>query len=417
MFPANCENEVKKFCLVMMQNSAKMGIKIMTPTIVKLDNDRPETYTAAIRKAVKPGQQLIMTVCPQQRGDRYSAIKKLCCIEAPIANQCILLKTIKDERKLASVAQKVILQMNCKLGGELWAALIPVKTLMVIGMDVWHGKGTKSIAGVVASFNPALTRYYSETAEQPAQGHESFSYLRSAVRHAFIKYHEANNRTFPEHVIIFRDGVGDGQLMNVENTEANPLIAHIYEMVKELNDRNKKKQEKKDKTDKSDAQEVTTSSSSSGDTDSTRSEFAPSINDEPIKVPSVSFVVVQKRINTRIYKPNAGSDDFENPPPGTIVDSVVTRRNFKDFFLVPQSVNQGTVTPTHFVVIKEMGNHLKPDQIQKLAYKLTHMYFNWPGTVRVPAPCQYAHKLVDLVGENIHEQVRSKALTQRLFYL
>ena len=24
---------------------------------------------------------------------------------------------------------------------------------------------------------------------------------------------------------------------------------------------------------------------------------------------------------------------------------------------------------------------------------MTHMYFNWPGTVRVPAPCQYAHKL------------------------
>ncbi len=61
--------------------------------------------------------------------------------------------------------------------------------------------------------------------------------------------------------------------MNVENTEANPLIAHIYEMVKELNDRNKKKKEKKDKNDKSDAQEVTTSSSSSGDTDSTRYLF------------------------------------------------------------------------------------------------------------------------------------------------
>ena len=27
------------------------------------------------------------------------------------------------------------------------------------------------------------------------------------------------------------------------------------------------------------------------------------------------------------------------------------------------------------------------------SYKLTHMYYNWPGTVRVPAPCQYAHKL------------------------
>ena len=29
----------------------------------------------------------------------------------------------------------------------------------------------------------------------------------------------------------------------------------------------------------------------------------------------------------------------------------------------------------------------------QISYKLTHMYYNWPGTVRVPAPCQYAHKL------------------------
>ncbi|RWS21128.1 Argonaute 3-like protein [Leptotrombidium deliense] len=33
-----------------------------------------------------------------------------------------------------------------------------------------------------------------------------------------------------------------------------------------------------------------------------------------------------------------------------------------------------------------------------LAYKMTHMYWNWPGTIRVPAPCQYAHKLAFLTG-------------------
>ncbi len=59
---------------------------------------------------------------------------------------------------------------------------------------------------------------------------------------------------------------------------------------------------------------------------------------------------------------------------------------------------QGTVSPTHFIVLKDLeGNQspkLGPTEIQKLAYKLTHMYFNWPGTVRVPAPVQYAHKLV-----------------------
>ena len=131
--------------------------------------------------------------------------------------------------------------------------------------------------------------------------------------------------------------------------------------------------------------------------------------------PGFNFVVVQKRINTRIFTSKGAN--LENPPPGTILDNTVTRRNFKDFFLVPQSVTQGTVTPTHFVVLKEDGdNYLKADDVQKLAYKLTHMYYNWPGTVRVPAPCQYAHKLVDLVGENLH-QVPSPLLSKKLYYL
>lgn len=55
-----------------------------------------------------------------------------------------------------------------------------------------------------------------------------------------------------------------------------------------------------------------------------------------------------------------------------------------DFFLVSQHVRQGTVTPTHYnVVYDESG--LKPDHLQRLTYKLTHMYYNWPGTIRVPS--------------------------------
>ena len=77
---------------------------------------------------------------------------------------------------------------------------------------------------------------------------------------------------------------------------------------------------------------------------------------------------------------------------------------------------QGTVTPTHMVVTKEEGAPLGPNIIQQLAYKLTHMYFNWPGTVRVPAPCQYAHKLVDLVGEHLHGQP-SQELNDKLYFL
>ena len=63
-----------------------------------------------------------------------------------------------------------------------------------------------------------------------------------------------------------------------------------------------------------------------------------------------------------------------------------------DFFLVSQSVRQGTVNPTSYNVVEDTSG-LKPEHLQKLTYKLTHLYYNWPGTVRVPAPCQYAHKV------------------------
>ncbi len=54
--------------------------------------------------------------------------------------------------------------------------------------------------------------------------------------------------------------------------------------------------------------------------------------------PGFNFVVVQKRINTRLFgvRRVGPGVSFENPPPGTILDHTVTRFNFKDFFLVPQ---------------------------------------------------------------------------------
>ena len=86
------------------------------------------------------------------------------------------------------------------------------------------------------------------------------------------------------------------------------------------------------------------------------------------------------------------------------------------------------MSPSHFIVLRELGTEpnaqvdgkpvptLQASDVQKLAYKLTHMYFNWPGTVRVPAPVQYAHKLVDLVGQYVH-RAPAPQLEDKLFYL
>lgn len=47
-----------------------------------------------------------------------------------------------------------------------------------------------------------------------------------------------------------------------------------------------------------------------------------------------------------------------------------------DFYLVNQIANRGTVSPTHYNVIYD-DNALKPDHMQRLTFKLCHLYYNW----------------------------------------
>ena len=63
---------------------------------------------------------------------------------------------------------------------------------------------------------------------------------------------------------------------------------------------------------------------------------------------------------------------------------VASYKGLEDLFVV---LFQGTVTPTHYIVIHDTAS-MKTDRVQQLTYKLCHLYYNWPGTIRVPAPCQ-----------------------------
>ncbi len=47
-----------------------------------------------------------------------------------------------------------------------------------------------------------------------------------------------------------------------------------------------------------------------------------------------------------------------------------------DFFIVSQAVRFGCVAPTHYNVVFD-NSGLKPDHMQRLTYKLCHMYYNW----------------------------------------
>lgn len=52
-------------------------------------------------------------------------------------------RTIMNSQKIRSITQKILLQMNCKLGGTLWSISVPLKSAMVIGIDSYHDASRK----------------------------------------------------------------------------------------------------------------------------------------------------------------------------------------------------------------------------------------------------------------------------------
>jgi len=328
--------------------------------IIAANSDRAEEFIDIIRREAA-NAKIIVCILPNNKKDRYDAIKRFTCTDCPIPTQVIVAKSLAA-KKLMSVTTKVVMQMNAKLGGELWSINIPMKKVMYVGIDTYHDSGSnKSVGGFVASMNDLCTRYFSRTTWQPNK-QELISQLDVCMTDALKEYAAKNDGNYPERIIIFRDGVGDGQLLAVKENELPQIKSALKRLPQE---------------------------------------------------PQLVFVVVTKRIQQRFFWNQGGR--LSNPSPGTIVDTQLTKPEFFDFFLVPQSVGQGTVTPTHYNVL-EFNTTLTPDHLQKIAYKLCHVYYNWTGTIRVPAVCQYAHKLAFLVGQSLHRDP-SPELSHLLYYL
>nr|CAD7392146.1 unnamed protein product [Timema cristinae] len=179
------------FVSTMKRVGPQMGIMVSDANMVPLRDDRVETFLRALRESITPSTQIVVIICPSARTDRYSAIKKLCCVEKPIASQVINARTLMKQDKIRSVTQKICLQMNCKLGGSLWRVQIPFKNVMVCGVDSYHdteSKG-KSWAGFVASLDGDMTRWYSRVAIQlPSQ--ELLDTLVAMLMNAIHRYKE-----------------------------------------------------------------------------------------------------------------------------------------------------------------------------------------------------------------------------------
>lgn len=264
-----------------------------------------------------------------------------------------------------SIATKVAIQINCKLGYTPWMIELPLKGLMTIGYDIAKSTRDRSKAygALVATMDlKENATFYSTVAE--CSSHDVLANSLWPMMVKALRQYIKEQKALPNRILFYRDGVGEGSLKHLYEHEVKDIVEKLEQEYKRAN--------------------------------------AP-------KPPMFCYIVVTKSINSRVFARGY------NPPPGTVVDDVITLRERYDFFLVSQSVRQGTVSPTSYNVVYSTIS-LSPDQIQLLTYKMTHLYYNWSGTTRVPAVCQYAKKLATLVGSSLF-QMPQNALEKKLYYL
>ncbi|RWS25412.1 piwi-like protein 1 [Leptotrombidium deliense] len=353
------------FLLTLRKVCEPLGVKIHKPPMIHFLKDSAISSFVNACKIVPKTYKIIVIIVPNNNEDRYNAIKRILCIDNPIHSQVIVARTLSKRQMLMSVCTKIGIQMAVKIGAEPWNLNIPPKSLMVVGYSTYRDsvRRREFVGGFVCSLNKNLSRYFSRTSHN--KNREEMSNNFAANLGLGIQRYYSQNGALPDKVLIYRDGVSEGQIPHVYKTE----LKKIRDAIRNI--------------------------------DSNRT----------IKL---TFIIVTKRVNARFFVREQQSK-FRNPDPGTVVDTIVTRKKRYDFYMVSHSVRQGTVSPTMYNIIADESNW-KPHQHHQLAYKLCHLYYNWAGTISVPAPCQYAHKLAYLTGTSLHREAHF-SLCESLYFL
>jgi hypothetical protein len=196
-------------------------IEILSPDDLKSANDQLEAMVANGRKP-----SIILMMLGNER--HYKSFKAVFygynCV-----SQCVQYKNFGKGMNL-SVASNVLRQMNSKLGGDLYSLrfakdLSPAT--MLIGIDVCHS-GPNSIVGFCASINRERSQYYSERIVQK-KGQEIVNrQLKEAIKRSLTCFSKVHG-DFPQHFIIYRDGVGDAMRRQVLQEEVQQLREAINE--------------------------------------------------------------------------------------------------------------------------------------------------------------------------------------------
>ncbi|OTB09514.1 hypothetical protein M426DRAFT_50484 [Hypoxylon sp. CI-4A] len=311
----------------------------------------------------KENPDFVFVVLPGKKTDTdmYKAVKYLGDVEFGIPTVCVLRSNVtkRDGNNLqyfANVALKVNLKMggiNHKLSNEV--NIIKDGKTMVVGYDVTHptnlqsnAEGLPSLVGMVSSIDTNLAQWPASAWAQTGKVEMLQEQLEEKFAGRLSLWARHNRGQFPQNIIIFRDGVSEGQFQQVLTLEL-PLIRKACARTYPANQH-----------------------------------------------PKISIIVSVKRHQTRFFPTDPQNmTSSRNIKNGTVVDRGVTQATVWDFFLTAHQALQGTARPAHYTVLLDevfrstLGAEAA-NGLETLTHEMCYLFGRATKAVSICPPAYYA---------------------------
>jgi hypothetical protein len=318
---AQHKSTVEKFAQFM---NTGMGISISSKaappngfsTTSRREDDIKNAFKAIDK--LKPRPQFLLVLLPEKEAATYNLVKKFGDVDFGIPTSCVQTLMITKEKGQFGYFANVGLKVNLKFGGTNHTVKDDTKLVektMFMGYDVTHptglpggaGDNAPSLVGLVASIDKDLAQWPAVTWENKSRvervGDDEFvRHFKDNIKGRLQLWRQHNKSQLPENIVIFRDGVSEGQFSMVLDKE----LPHIRDACREVYP----------------------------------AKSAP---------PRISLIVSVKRHQTRFYPTNADHihPASKSPKEGTVVDRGVTNARYWDFFLQAHASLKGKPPVSH----------------------------------------------------------------------
>lgn len=332
---------------------------------------------ALFAKASKRQVRILFMVLPRNDKWLYARIKYYADTQYGIQTICSVGSKLQKPNGQGMYMGNLALKFNIKGNGinhQLDQMLVnPLDAnTMLIGIDVTHpspqsAKGAPSIACVVANKDKHLCQWPGSIRKQKGKQEmvddkerkeaDTVKSLEDMIVERLNCWQEnpENGRALPKKILVYRDGVSEGQYQLVLERELPHFRAAF----------NRK--------------------------------YGPEKNH-----PRMAVIVVGKRHHTRFYPTQDQDADFNpqrqkgslNCKPGTVVDRGITGKILHEFFLQAHQGLQGTARPAHYVVIKDdIG--FDANSLEQITHHLCYMFGRATKAVSIVPPAYYADILAE----------------------